>query len=189
MKWDRYGVWDDRVQTSIADSDFRGALEALVQGYQSAVVGFCVNLLGDVNQGEEVAQEVFLAAYKAMPRFRQQASIRTWLFAIARKRCFKAFRDRGRRERKQSEQKDAILEGAHANPQKTPEEGLLEAERLKRLKRSLNSLEKGQRAALIMRYETGLQIAEIANILGISVPTTHRRLAQALQQLRKEMDR
>ena len=44
------------------------------------------------HHGQAVIQEVFLGAYKAMPGFRQQGSIRTWLFAIARKQRLKALR-------------------------------------------------------------------------------------------------
>ena len=51
-------------------------------------------MLGDAAHGEEVAQEVFLGAYAAMLRFRQEASLRTWLLAIARKQCLRARKPR-----------------------------------------------------------------------------------------------
>lgn len=189
MKWDNHQILDDRVQAFMADGDFRGALEALVRGYQNAVVGFCIRMLGEAAQGEEVAQEVFLAAYKAMPHFRQQASVRTWLFTIARKQCLQALRDRSRKARKHHEDREAIVERAHVYQQKTPEERLLEEEELKLLEHGLSKLGKKERAPLIMRYETGLSIAEIAKVLGISVPSVYRRLSQALQQLRRATER
>jgi RNA polymerase sigma-70 factor (ECF subfamily) len=173
------------VQSFIAEGDFRGALEALVHGYQNAVVGFCAAMLGEAAKGEEVAQEVFLAAYKAMPRLRQRASVLTWLFSIARKQCLKALRDQGRKLRKHNEDQHAIVARAHADQQKTPEEELLEEEKLKLLSHGLSELGKNERAPLVMRFGIGLSIAEIASILRISVPSVHRRLSQALQHLRR----
>jgi RNA polymerase sigma-70 factor (ECF subfamily) len=86
---------DALVQRLLAEGAYRQALEALVRAYQHLMVRYCTTMLGDVTQGEEVAQEVFLSAYTAMPRFRQEATIRTWLFAIGRKHCLKVLRDRG----------------------------------------------------------------------------------------------
>jgi hypothetical protein len=70
---------DDQVQRLLAQGAYRAALEALVRGYQHLIVRHCTAMLGDAAHGEEVAQEVFLGAYAAMPRFRREASVRTWL--------------------------------------------------------------------------------------------------------------
>ena len=81
---------DMDIQDAIAAQDYLGALDALVHAFQHQIVGYCINMLGDQQQGAEVAQNVFIAAYSAMARFRGDASIRTWLFAIARNQCLKA---------------------------------------------------------------------------------------------------
>lgn len=186
MNWDRLRSCDDTVQSELAESDFHGALEALVHGYQHAVVGFCRNMLGDVTQAEEVAQEVFLAAHKAMPRFRRQSSVRTWLFAIARKQCLKTLRNRGRRSRIVHDKRSFIAEGVHRDPPLEPGE---EPEALLRLvQQGLNQLPDAERALLTMRYDTGLAVAEIAHILRISTASVRRRLAHALRCLREVMD-
>jgi RNA polymerase sigma-70 factor (ECF subfamily) len=99
MNWDRFRSHDAAVQGYLADGDYRRALETLVQAYQHAIVGFCHNMLSDITHAEEVAQDIILEAYKAMPRFRQQSSVRTWLFAIARKKCLQVRRNRDRRRR------------------------------------------------------------------------------------------
>ena len=108
--WDAYQACDDHVQRLIAQGEYRSALEALVRGYQHLIVRHCTAMLGDAAHGEEVAQEVFLGAYTAMPRFRQEASIRTWLLAIARKQCLKALRDRRRRRRLEEDQRQRDCE-------------------------------------------------------------------------------
>ena len=74
MEGDASQASDDQVRRLMAQGDYRAALEALVRGYQHLIVRHCTAMLGDAAHGEEVAQEVFLGAYAAMPRFRQEAS-------------------------------------------------------------------------------------------------------------------
>jgi RNA polymerase sigma-70 factor (ECF subfamily) len=188
MDKDHQRFWDDQVQTALAEGDFRGALEALVRGYQREIVGFCVNMLGNTEQGTEIAQEVFLAAYKALPQFRQESSLRTWLFAIARNQCRKLIRDQDRHSHKLIEHQTVISQAAHATPAKAPDDLLQEEEKMQRLAHGIRQLEETTRALLLLRYDRGLPISEIAHIFGISVPTACRRLVQALQQIRKEME-
>ncbi len=185
MNWDRLRACDDTVQSALAKGDYRRALATLVQGYQHVMVGFCHNMLGDAPQAEEVAQEVFLAAYQALPRFRQQASIRTWLFAIARKQCLQTLRNRDRRRRIGRERQRFIEAGAHRSPPLTPEED--PEVLLQRVKQSLATLQEADRALLTMRYDTGFSVADMAHILGISTATVRRRLLQALGRLQEVM--
>lgn len=185
MDWESLRVYDETFHRNLVADDFQGALEALVRGYQHAMVGFCTNMLGDAHLGQEVAQEVFLAAYQAMPSFRGQASVRTWLFAIARKQCLKVLRNRGRRSHLEHDQQYAIAAMAHRDPPTPPGED--PEARVRRVQQSLQQLEKTERSLLMMRYDTGLQIADMAHILGISVSSVRRRLADALQRLREVM--
>jgi RNA polymerase sigma factor (sigma-70 family) len=104
---------DADVQRLITQGNYRPALEALVRRYQHLIVRYCVTMLGEAGSGEEVAQEVFLAAYRAMPHFRREAMLRTWLWAIARKQCLKALRDSRRRRWVETEQRSAIVSGVH----------------------------------------------------------------------------
>jgi RNA polymerase sigma-70 factor (ECF subfamily) len=185
MDWVQLQTCDETVYRNLAADDYRGALEALVRGYQHVIVGFCTNMLDDASLGEEMAQEVFLAVYRAMPRFRGHASVRTWLFAIARKQCLQAIRNRRRRSYFEHTQRDTIAATAHRDPPLPPGED--PELQLQRVKHSLSKLNKAERALLIMRYDTGLPFIDIAHILGISVASVRRRLARALQHLREVM--
>jgi RNA polymerase sigma-70 factor, ECF subfamily len=177
---------DDVVLRAITAGEFRKALEVLVCRYQHAVVGFCTQMLSDAHHGQEMAQEVFLGAYQAMPRFRQQASVRTWLFAIARKQSLKALRDRRRRRRLEEEKRSEIASGAHRAPPDPSEE---DPEVLRqRVRRGLDRLGPAERTVLLLRYETGLSLGEIAHILGRSEASVRRQLTRALQQLRTVLD-
>jgi RNA polymerase sigma-70 factor, ECF subfamily len=186
MAWDAYQACDDRVQRLMAQGDYRAALEVLVRAYQHLIVRHCTAMLGDAAYGAELAQEVFLGAYAAMPRFRQEASLRTWLLAIARKQCLKALRDRRRRHRLEADRRGEIARGAHRAPPDPPGEGP-EAVR-QRVREGLARLAPEERTVLLLRYDTGLSLGELAHILGRSEASVRRQLARALAQLRARLD-
>jgi RNA polymerase sigma-70 factor (ECF subfamily) len=186
MNWERLQPHDEAILNDIADGDYRRALGTLVRGYQQSIVGFCHNMLGDDAWAEETAQDIFLDAYQAMPRFRQQASVRTWLFAIARKKCLQVRRNRDRRGRIQQDKQEIIAQSAHREPPVATED---DAETiLQRVRQSLEKLPNAERELLTMRYDTGLSVADIAQIRSISMATVRRRLARALETLREVID-
>jgi RNA polymerase sigma-70 factor (ECF subfamily) len=157
-----------------------------VRGYQHLIVRHCTAMLGDAAQGEEVAQEVFLGAYAALPRFRREASVRTWLLAIARKQCLKALRDTRRRRRREEELQHEIACGTHRTP---PDPTAEDPEVLQRqVRRGLDRLGSDERTVLVLRYDTGLSLVEIAHVLGRSEATVRRQLARALEQLRRVLE-
>lgn len=183
MNWERLEKCDQIVLSHIVDGNYHDALEAMVGGYQHVMVGFCTNMIGDQTQAEETAQEIFCVAFQAMPRYRQAASIRTWLFAIARKQCFKVMRTQRRRGRIERERLSLIAERSHRDPALAPEEDPEIA--VRELRQALQRLDKAERSLLLMRYDSELQISELAHILGISVASVRRRLARALDHLRE----
>jgi RNA polymerase sigma-70 factor, ECF subfamily len=185
VDWDKQKAYDEAVQSEIARGDFRRALEVLVEGYQHYIVSFCAHMLGEITHGEEVAQNVFLAAYHAMPAFRQHASVRTWVLAIARKQCFKALRDGQRHRYLEHAQRNVIAAQVHRAPQTSPEHNP-EAQ-LQQVRQSLLQLDQEERALLMMRYEADLSLDNIADILDISKASVRRRLVRALRRLQEVM--
>lgn len=183
MNWENLRSCDQSARQHIDDGNYRDALEVLVLGYQKIIIGFCTNMLGDQTQAEEVAQEVFLATFQAMPRYRQDASVRTWLFAIARKCCYKFIRSRRQRGRIQRQRQALIAERSHRDPPLSPEND--PEIPLQEIRQALQKLNKSDRSLLLMRYDSGLQITDLAHILGISVASVRRHLAQALDHLRE----
>lgn len=183
MNWEHLRCCDQSVRQNIADGNYRDALEVLVSGYQMTIIGFCTNMLGDQTLAEEVAQDVFLATFIAMPRYREAASIRTWLFAIARKCCYKFIRSRRQRSRIQQQRQALIAERSHRDPPLPPEQN--PEIPLQQIRQALQKLSKADRSLLLMRYDSGLQIADLAHIFGISVASVRRRLAKALDHLRE----
>src|SRR5262245_10726413 len=84
---------DDHLLARRAAGGDRTAFAALVERYGQPVLSLCYASSLDRHAAEELAQDVFLAAWRGLPRFRGGSSFATWLFAIARNACV----DRARR--------------------------------------------------------------------------------------------
>jgi RNA polymerase sigma-70 factor (ECF subfamily) len=179
---------DALVESAIADGAYPEALDHLVRGYQRVMVSFCRTQLGRAGEGgraEEVAQEVFLAAYQSMPRFQRQAPFHAWLFAIARKRCLQEWRNYQRRVQRLDTHRDTVAAAVHTDNPRSAEETSMSEDELERLRASLSKLRTWERALLTKRFCEGYTIAMLAQESAFwSESTIRNRLAQALAHLR-----
>jgi RNA polymerase sigma-70 factor (ECF subfamily) len=153
------------------------------------MVSFCRTQLGSAGAGgraEEVAQEVFVAAYQSMPRFQRQAPLHAWLFAIARKRCLQEWRNYRRRVERLDTHRDTVAAAVHTDTPPSAEERSMSAEELEWLRESLSKLRKWERELLVKRFCEGYTIAMLAQeTMFWSESTIRNRLTRALEHLRK----
>lgn len=179
----------------LRDEDDRAAVvTALMQAHAAAIRHYCIRRLGD-GAGEEVAQEVFVAAWSSLPRFRPEAGeLRAWLFGIAAKKCLQAFRNRGRRAAITREFVAEIRSRVHAAAAETPEQTLLtqththqELARLQWLADCLAQLRPADAMVLTLRYSRGLSLREVAAVIGKSEAAVRKRLLRVLVRLRETM--
>jgi len=174
-----------RDQQKAGEEKFLAALDGLVRQYHSEMIGFCVEVLqGTGVHGEDVAQEVFLAAYKTMPFFAARASLRTWLYRIARNRCAHVLRDETRHLGSLAKNRETVLHGAHRAGDIPPEKRLQHHELLVRVQSSLTQLRETDRAILVLTYMRELTTAQIAEILMLAPQEVRTRRSRALQRLR-----
>jgi RNA polymerase sigma-70 factor (ECF subfamily) len=82
----------DDVQSLLQQRKYDQALEALLDAYEQKVFHMAVAILRDRGRAEEVAQDVFLKAWRAFPTYDGRAAVSTWLYAIARNTCLSALR-------------------------------------------------------------------------------------------------
>jgi RNA polymerase sigma-70 factor (ECF subfamily) len=190
-KWDFLAPYDAQVHAALATGDVTQAFEVLLQGYQAVVVQYCTALLGDAADGEDVAQDVFLAVLRALPRYQPTALLRTWVFRIARNRCLTHRAKRGHWGRLWAAQRVAITAAAVPEAPASPE-GLQQAhaeaaaaqQHLQQLERSLRRLPTGDRALLMMYYYEELSFRTMAQHLRLSEATVRRAVHAAEYQLR-----
>ena len=141
-----------------------------------------------------MAQEVFVTAWETLSRFRQQGSLRVWLFGIAGNKCLQALCNRGRRATMAREFVAAIRAQAHVAPPETPDQTVLaqtqartDQTQLQRLADCLATLQPTDSIVLTLRYNRGLPLQEVAATIGKSEAAVRKRLLRMLQKLREMM--
>jgi RNA polymerase sigma-70 factor (ECF subfamily) len=190
-KWDVLAPYDAQVHVALADGNITHAFDVLLQGYQAVVVQFCTTMLDDAADGEDVAQEVFVAIWQALPRYEPTALLRTWVFRIARNRCLKhrAKRQRWGRLRTllTARRPTAVAPEGPSSPEviKQDQEDAGQAQRqLHQLERRLRQLPPRDRALLLMYYYEELSFREMAQQLRLAEATVRRAVHAVERRLR-----
>ncbi len=162
------------------------AFNFIVQRYQAQVLNFSARMLGNRHRAEDVAQETFISAYRALDRFRG-GSLRAWLLRIAAN----ATKDAMRGTRRRPEQSlDESLSNPSFQPRSagdSPEEHAERAELNEQLQRAILSLSVDHRAALVMIDVQGLSYQEAAEATGASIGTIKSRLSRARARVRDSL--
>jgi RNA polymerase sigma-70 factor (ECF subfamily) len=186
--WHELRACDALVERLLADGAYQEAMDHLVHGYQRVIVSFCRTQLGQAGDGgraEEVAQDIFVAAYQSLPRVQLHAPIHAWLFGIARKRCLQERRNYGRRVQRLETHRDTVAGEVHRSDTALTEERFMSEEELESLRTSLSKLRKWERELLTKRFCEGYTIAMLAREATFwSESTMRNRLTQALTHLR-----
>lgn len=157
-----------------------GAFTMLVDRYQNKVLGLCSHLLDSPQNGEDVAQEVFLQVYKSSGKFRHDCLVSTWIYRIAINRCRNFKRD----NRKFSRWGEQALGASDADD---PESAWKENETRELIRKAIASLPEKQKAMLILHKFEGHSYKEIAEILDVSLPSVESCLHRAKINLQKKL--
>src|SRR5690349_9559971 len=160
------------------------AFEELVVTYQHRVFGVALRMLGSRAEAEEIAQEVFLRAHRAMAEFRGEARLSTWLYAIVSRLCLNRLESPDRRVARGDA---ALADIAAATP-----DAAAEAERAEldaALHAAIAELPDERRLVLVLRDIDGLSYEQIAETLALDLGTVRSRLHRARMQLKEKLER
>ncbi|HVP56863.1 MAG TPA: sigma-70 family RNA polymerase sigma factor [bacterium] len=162
------------------------AFTAIVDRYKDRVFWLVKRMVGDMD-AEDLTQEAFLRAYRAMPALRTGATLRTWLFRIAHNLCLTELAKRGRRGEHLSieEEGDERLEPLLAQASKNLEERLDERDFAGRVLDQVQQLPVAYRTALTLYYMDEAKYEEIAEVMGIPLGTVKTYLHRARLRLRQ----
>lgn len=159
------------------------AYEELVRRYQDVAVR-TARLIAPAVDADDAAQEAFVKAWIALPRFRLGAPFRPWLLRIVANEARNRRRSAGRREGLAIR---ATADRSSDDAAPSPEEAALVAERRAVLVAGFNRLRGEDRDVIAARYFLELTEAESAEVLGIPRGTVKSRLSRALGRLRAEI--
>ena len=162
------------------------AIEILVRQYETGIFRLALSILGDSAEANEVTQETFLLALRALPAYQEKQSLKAWLYTIALNNSRNHLR-----KRKVIDRLRATLTSifqVEAQKQTSPEEKVIQNEKEAALWRSLNQLDERHRIVVILRYFHELSITEISEILSINEGTIHSRLHTARERLRDALN-
>lgn len=149
--------------------------------YQQLVFRTAWVITGEAAEAEDAAQEVFVKAYYALPRFRIGQPLRPWLLTIA------ANEARNRRTAATRRAALTLRVGGEQAGVDSPELAILTQEQRAQLVAALNELRDDERRTIIYRYFLDLSEAEMATLLHCARGTVKSRLSRALGRLRQRL--
>ncbi len=165
---------DDLTRLFLAARDGdRMALFHAVRESQADVWRLAAHLVGR-DDADDVTQDTFVRAWRALPAFRGDSSARTWLLAIARRACADAIRGRVRRRRLAERVAAAIPDADGGNHDPT---GVHDVHAL------IEGLDRDQRDAFVLTQVVGCSYEEAAAICGVPIGTIRSRVARARERL------
>lgn len=161
------------------------AYAELVRAYQSRVFRMAYGFTGNRESADDLAQEIFLKAYLALPRFRFGSAFGTWLYRVAVNHIKDFLR---KRSKVREVSLEAVAEPVAAGDAGATMEREREDERRRKLvRRELATLPDKYRTVLTLRDVEGLPYDEIARVLGLYPGTLDSRLHRARKMLRKKL--
>lgn len=169
--------------------DLDGSFEALVREHQDRLYSLALRSLGDASDAEELTQDAFVRAYRALagyePQRRRELQIRPWLSTIVLNLC----RNRARRVRPPQVELDGLAELPSDGRDGQPEAGALRREESEAWARRVRALPARYREPLLLRYVDDLAYAEISSALEIPEGTLRAQVHRGLALLRTALER
>lgn len=169
----------------------RAEFAKLVEAYSNHVYRLALKILNDPQDAEDVLQETFIKALRALPEFEERSKLSTWLYRIAVNEALMAVRRRKPDHLSLETEKEGE-EGEMAPVEIVdwcclPEGDLLSAEARRFLNKAVQALSPALRAVFVLRDVEGLSVKETAEALNISEAAVKTRLLRARLKLREEL--
>jgi RNA polymerase sigma-70 factor (ECF subfamily) len=179
------GETDQQLVARVQKGDAR-AFDMLVLKYQHKIFGLISRYVHDADEVQDVAQEAFIKAYRALPRFRGDSAFYTWLYRIAINTAKNYLVSRSRRPPGTDVDVDdaEYYEGGGAlRDIENPENALFGAELKAVVEQAISDLPDDLRAAVTLREFDGLSYEDIADIMDCPVGTVRSRIFRAREAI------
>ncbi|MFX4262218.1 RNA polymerase sigma factor [Pelotomaculum propionicicum] len=175
----------DELLVAMAQKGDLTAYEALVQRYQHKVFNLASKMVNNREDALDIAQEIFMQIYIALPGFRGESIFSTWVYRVASNKCLDFLRKR----KAEKEKTAATIEEnvQFGDSRDSPEELAIRREESRRVREALISLPRHYRIVIILHHYQQLRYKEIAEVLNQPVKTVATRLYRAKLILKKKL--
>ena len=157
----------------------------MVKTYQHRIYGVALRMMSSWAEAEDIAQETFVRAHRALAEFRGDSSLSTWLYAIASRLCLNRLASA---EYRIARSRDAGSVDDLIGLEEEPGGDLERTEREAALRRAIGELPEERRIVVVLRDLEGLSYEEIATALGLELNTVRSRLHRARLELKDKLE-
>ncbi len=161
------------------------AFRLIFERYSRPVISFIFDMVNDRGLAEELTQETFVRAYRAMHSMRRDTKLSTWLFGIARNVARESLRARARANSHLDIADKSVMDLSDQKP--APVEGLLSKELNDVIRRSLAALDEDKRLVFTLKVLHQCSYEEIATITGFSIAKLKTDLHRARAEMRRRI--
>ena len=183
---------DIRLMLRVRDDDAIAFAE-LVERFQHRLVGVMHHLVGNADEAEDLAQEVFLRVYRTRKKYTPKAKFSTWLFTIANNLAMNALRDRKRRPvlpldlSQSSSTNPGVGRNSAPSRDEPPAHNLQQQELAAVIRTALDGLGERQRVAIVLNKFEDMNYADIAEVMGLTTKAVKSLLSRARTKLREAL--
>jgi RNA polymerase sigma-70 factor (ECF subfamily) len=185
---------DREIDQQLVERAQRGdkrAFELLVAKYQRKLARLLSRLIRDPAEVEDVAQEAFIKAYRALPSFRGESAFYTWLYRIGINTAKNYLVAMGRRAPTttefDSEDAENFEDGDQLRDVNTPENELMSKQIAQTVNATMEALPEELRTAIVLREIDGLSYEEIATVMNCPIGTVRSRIFRARETIAERL--
>lgn len=167
------------------------AFEQLILNHEKIVYNVALRMFNNIEDAKDIAQEVFIKAFRSIENFDGRSSFSTWIYRIAMNTCIDETRKRKGKASVSLEEEMSDEDGSwkqqYADDGDTPEESMLRQEGQHEIMRALERISPDHKLVIILRDIQGLSYDEIAEITDLTLGTVKSRISRARLQLKQEL--
>ena len=166
------------------------AYRNLLENYRGALYNLLFKMVRNKEETEDLVQEAFMKAFKALPSFNEEYAFSTWLYKIAINNCIDHMRKKKLKTYSMNtpvQSKDGELDREFPDTSMSPDKSILSEEKSNIIETAIDELPENYKTAIIMRHSEEKSYEEISRILNIPLGTVKARIFRAREMLKKKL--